>query len=646
MSASICIGLLMLAVTQESGDDVTARILEACRNIRTLECEFETGMYTESDDGGGEWGEEFGTLAFARPNRIALETESASIFCDGKTLWIYAPYRGEYVESPAPDSIDLDVVEEAGDLYVRFPLLAYLLTAGEERREIIKDTERFTGGEEEVRDGRPGVRVRGVRRRGDPESEYPCSFWVDGESGLPGEIRLNVSYAYNDYRPAGPGEDGTFRWRRKYEHFQRYARVRVDGEIPGERFVFRPGLGDVRVDAFENHDDWESTRILKMLGETLPEIAARTLEGEEIELPGSRGRVLLLVTWYENCAEILPKAQALAGSLADHPVTVLGICHELLSNEEDVKEIQSFLQTKGIRLRHVDDRERQIDRTLNGALTLLVDKEGIVQYAHPDHPDDFEAYVGGMIRDLLQGKAIHDPEDIRARIERQEKRAADSKMRNDAVEAIRRKALGEEDPATRLPFRTGDLEEVSRSYHAVYKHGQPRSFDLDGDERPEGWMRANDRAIVIHDENLFRPRAIQIGTSGDLMGVEPVRLGGKLHWIARIRFYPEGEAIGLYDGEGTTIWEFRYEVPEEIDEDMQLIAGDLDGDGQEEILAGVTWESRGDILVFDRTGKRIAEKTVGKEIQFLRVMSDSSIFCVVEDDRIRRFRFAPPGKGD
>ena len=48
------------------------------------------------------------TLAWAGPNRMALDTPMYAVFCDGKKLWQQMKQVEQYVESSAPERIDLD----------------------------------------------------------------------------------------------------------------------------------------------------------------------------------------------------------------------------------------------------------------------------------------------------------------------------------------------------------------------------------------------------------------------------------------------------------------------------------------------------------------------------------------------------------
>ena len=88
-----------------------AVIDKAMKRYRSLKSyqdtfEFRYRMIAKDEDGKdvGEKEEKTGTLAFERPNLIAIVTERDDVYCDGEHLWIYRKGLEQYIEKTVPPS--------------------------------------------------------------------------------------------------------------------------------------------------------------------------------------------------------------------------------------------------------------------------------------------------------------------------------------------------------------------------------------------------------------------------------------------------------------------------------------------------------------------------------------------------------------
>lgn len=421
----------------ERAADLERKALERLRSARTIQYSVESGMETWSEEGSGTWGEEVARFSFERPNLVAIETPEFSMYCDGETLRIYVPDLPRHVELDAPERIDLNILEESGLQGWRSPpLLSWTILADPPQESLLTGVTEIAEVREMRMDGRGVVRVSGRRRISNPRAQGPIPFRIDYsmETGLPIEIRQDVSYYYAGHiREGSEGaskkkEGEGFRWDLKYETFSRFGPFLLNTEISEDRFASRPSDAG-RISRFPLNDVRDCIPILEMIGKPAPGFTGKTLTDEEIALAKLRGRVVFLFFWQtSNRSDLLPEVQELHDKFRDHPVTVLGICNETIDVRDREENLKEYLDSKGITFPHIWDPEDEIGEKypddypyLDG---VIIDAQGIVQYAELEIPDDFVEEVGRRIRRLLAGETILDEAEIARRIEEQRERDA------------------------------------------------------------------------------------------------------------------------------------------------------------------------------------------------------------------------------
>ena len=121
------------------------------------------------------------------------------------------------------------------------------------------------------------------------------------------------------------------------------------------------------------------------VGTPAPEYAAVTLDGDSAQLSDLMGQVVLLnvwATWCAPCREEIPALQALYEMHSGDGFQVVGVSVDGRNEREAIRRFaEDFEMTYPI-WHDPDDSFGLTFRTIGVPVTLLVDREGIVQWRH------------------------------------------------------------------------------------------------------------------------------------------------------------------------------------------------------------------------------------------------------------------------
>jgi cytochrome c biogenesis protein CcmG/thiol:disulfide interchange protein DsbE len=141
------------------------------------------------------------------------------------------------------------------------------------------------------------------------------------------------------------------------------------------------------------------------VGNPAPDFQIRTVNGakETISLKHLRGQVVLLDFWgtfCEPCKKSFPKLEALSRKYAG-TLDVIGISED---EAEDKDKITSFAATYGAKFTLAWDADKSIALRFKPETmpsSFLIDKAGVVRFAHVGFHDGEEAEIDREIRDLV-----------------------------------------------------------------------------------------------------------------------------------------------------------------------------------------------------------------------------------------------------
>ncbi len=390
-------------------------------------------------------------LAWAGPNRLALTADDFAIHANGSKLWLYSAMLEQYTEEPAPDRVDLDRARaQVFGIGPPHPIAFVLSSPDKTFEQLFPMIVGFSAVEPETRDGRPGVRIEAVIDTRDIEVfgpfalQLPLHIWLDEATHLPGSVKIDATDALQKQItvPEGiPEEALPPDFPRSVTHAVitvAFRDQKYDVEIPGERFIFKPGPDARKVDkiapAEEPEDRPEPT---DLIGQAAPDFEGQDLDDKPVKLADFKGRVLVLdfwATWCGPCLRALPLIQKVHEQYADKPVTVLGMNTDRAGVRDKVR---TTVADKKLTFRQFLDADGKVGRKYNISgipCVIVLDKQGVVQAVHLGYSQKLAEELSAQIDKLLKGENLFDPDQVRKAAEERAKRAAARKDERPPVE--------------------------------------------------------------------------------------------------------------------------------------------------------------------------------------------------------------------
>jgi cytochrome c biogenesis protein CcmG/thiol:disulfide interchange protein DsbE len=143
-----------------------------------------------------------------------------------------------------------------------------------------------------------------------------------------------------------------------------------------------------------------------LVGNPAPNFQVKTVTEpkEKIALKDLRGQVVLVDFWgtfCEPCKKSFPKLQELNQRYGASGLRVIGISED---EDEDKDKIPGFAQTYGAKFALAWDRDKAIAREYKPETmpsSFIIDKDGIVRFAHVGFHDGEESQFENEVRGLL-----------------------------------------------------------------------------------------------------------------------------------------------------------------------------------------------------------------------------------------------------
>jgi peroxiredoxin len=123
-----------------------------------------------------------------------------------------------------------------------------------------------------------------------------------------------------------------------------------------------------------------------------------------VALSDLRGSVVLIDFWgtfCEPCKKSFPKLEDLSEKYAASGLSIVAISED---EEEDKDKIPGFAETYGAKFKLGWDRDKSIARSYKPETmpsSFLIDKGGVVRFAHVGYHDGEETQVEKEIKELL-----------------------------------------------------------------------------------------------------------------------------------------------------------------------------------------------------------------------------------------------------
>ena len=143
-----------------------------------------------------------------------------------------------------------------------------------------------------------------------------------------------------------------------------------------------------------------------LVGDRAPDFAVTPITGSRapISLRGLRGSVVVVDFWGTYCGpckQSFPKLEGLRARYAERGLRVLGISED---EADDRDKISAFAATYGAKFAIAWDQDKAIARQYKPETmpsTFVIDRKGIVRYAHVGYHDGDERRLEQEVKDLL-----------------------------------------------------------------------------------------------------------------------------------------------------------------------------------------------------------------------------------------------------
>jgi peroxiredoxin len=136
-----------------------------------------------------------------------------------------------------------------------------------------------------------------------------------------------------------------------------------------------------------------------------PDFSLRNLDNQEVTLSELKGSVVLVnfwATWCGPCQVEMPHLQRLYDELKDEGLVVLAIS---VDEARTASRVKPHIKSKGFTFPVLLDTSTEVVSQYNPQKTLpysvLVDRNGVIQWRHNGYSPGDEAKLGAKIRELI-----------------------------------------------------------------------------------------------------------------------------------------------------------------------------------------------------------------------------------------------------
>ena len=346
------------------------------------------------DDGKGELPIEEARdeveLKFQRPNMAAIDARDSKYFSNGTSECIVKPYLSQYKTLPAAESLssrNSNSFAIDGPL-MRHPLISLLLGVDESKGNFLTTSELIIGMTPELRDGRPGQRIRAIANISSIEAidegmAIPLTLWIDDAMNVIKEITYDMTQPITQSLDDQPGQ-----LKRKnaatYIFIVTFDDIQIDQTIDPEEFTWQPEAGYDLVEQFENETGTlrgtaENSQHA-LVNNAAPQFAGQDLAGKDITLRSLDSKIVILdfwATWSAPCVRALPGLQNVVNDYQNQNVRYVGINQDAPGSEDMIK---SFLNKRELALQTIVDDGTIANNydVISLPVTVIISADGIV----------------------------------------------------------------------------------------------------------------------------------------------------------------------------------------------------------------------------------------------------------------------------
>lgn len=138
-------------------------------------------------------------------------------------------------------------------------------------------------------------------------------------------------------------------------------------------------------------------------GSRAPDIRARSLNGQQINLADLKGKVVIIdfwASWCKPCAKAMPVLDRLYKRYKDHGLVVIGV-----SVDGERRDAEKFLRGMNVSFPLIHDAGHSIANEYSPSTmpsSYIVDKRGVVRHVHRGFRQGDGRAIESQVRKLLQ----------------------------------------------------------------------------------------------------------------------------------------------------------------------------------------------------------------------------------------------------
>jgi len=331
-------------------------------------------------------------IVIEQPNRLAVTAfgdSEGEIVCDGKQLFAYLPSAQRYLLDVAPKSIAGVLQEEA----------VLLLGAGRTVIQLAADDsyDQFMASVTQVALLEPEqVGKVDCDRIEMLQENARIILWIEqGERPLLRRMKWEMQLDMPDVDFEMPSQTVEF------------ANWELEPSITDDTFAFEVPESAEHVDTFRTQNLFDEGPH-PLVGAEAPECELTLLDGGSQKLAELEGEKVVVLDfwalWCAPCLDALPSVDKVATEFADRDVAFFAMN---LGDEPDT--IREFLVQHELGLPIAIDEESNLSRLFHAnsiPLTIIIDKQGVVQVAHVGYGVNLEQTLSDDIEAVLEGKQL------------------------------------------------------------------------------------------------------------------------------------------------------------------------------------------------------------------------------------------------
>jgi peroxiredoxin len=333
-------------------------------------------------------------VVLEQPNRLAVTTSAGgdgegTVICDGKQLFAYWPSGQRYLLVDAPETFS-GVLQEEAAVLLGAGRTAVQYATGDWYKQATASASKISLLVPEEVDGVACDRIEVSQQR------VKIVLWIEqGEHALPRKMEAILQIESAGAESKLPKQVVT------------YANWELEPEVTDETFAIEVPEDAEQVDSLQEEEPSDEAPH-PLLGAEAPDCELKLLEGGSQKLSDLKDKKVAVIDfwalWCGPCVAALPTVDQVAAKFAGRDVAFFAVN---LGDEES--EIREFLAKEKLKLPIAVDPESELGDLFDAdsiPMTIIVDKQGVVQVVSIGAEDDLEQKLAEKIEAVLAGKQL------------------------------------------------------------------------------------------------------------------------------------------------------------------------------------------------------------------------------------------------